>query len=182
MESQMASTDRQRVRKWAVMSRPRKLYRYLLGRAWNHGPTICFVMLNPSTADHQQNDRTLNRCIKFAERDGYGSLVLVNLFALRSPHPRDLKVARASGTDPVGPRNDQHLAAAAAEADRVVVAWGRDGSLGGRDQAVVKLLLRSGIKKLWCLGTTKDGYPCHPLRRPASQRMIRWNSGARSKN
>ena len=35
-------------------------YRYLLGRKWDANlPQVTFVMLNPSTADHQQDDRTL---------------------------------------------------------------------------------------------------------------------------
>lgn len=66
-------------------------YRYSLIREWD--PTkghCCFVMLNPSKATATVNDPTVARCMGFAERWGFGSLQVVNLFALRSTDPRAL--------------------------------------------------------------------------------------------
>lgn len=134
-------------------------YRYRLWRTWDAGlPRVAFVMLNPSTADDRQNDPTIRRCIGFARAWGYGALVVVNLFAYRTPSVAALARARA----PVGPDNDRHLCAARGRAAAVVLAWGVHGVLHGRDRAALALLAR-GRKPLLCLGTTRHGHPRHPL-------------------
>ena len=76
-------------------------------------------MLNPSMADANRDDPTITRCKGFAERWGYGSLVVGNLFALRSPHPKEL----FQHSDPVGPDNDYHLQRLAEECKTVVAAY-----------------------------------------------------------
>jgi hypothetical protein len=138
----------------AVFS-PDRVYRYTLTRTWDSGPTVAFIGLNPSTADETVDDPTIRRCIGFAKRWGYGTLVMLNLFAFRATDPR---VMRAAG-DPIGPENNAYIQAVAAEAGDVVAAWGVHGSYLGRDRAVRDLLF-------WrpsALGLTKDGHPRHPL-------------------
>ncbi|BDA75123.1 hypothetical protein CAL7716_092890 [Calothrix sp. PCC 7716] len=95
-------------------------YRYLLSRKWDASkPKITFVMLNPSTADANQDDPTLRKCINFAQSLGYGSLKVVNLFAYRATKPCELrKVA-----DPVGPKNNYYIQLATRRASLVIVAW-----------------------------------------------------------
>lgn len=45
-------------------------YRYTLTRVWDAAlPTITFVLLNPSTADAEQLDPTLRRCVSFVTRE-----------------------------------------------------------------------------------------------------------------
>lgn len=130
-------------------------YRYALRRAWDTArPPVLFVMLNPSTADAWVDDRTVGRCVGFARDWGHGGLVVANLFALRSTDPRALR----SAPDPVGPENDQWLAALAREAGLVVAAWGNDGRYRGRDAEVLPLL-----GPVHCLGVTGRGAPRHPL-------------------
>ena len=123
---------------------------------------MAFVLLNPSTADAEQNDPTLRRCIGFARHWGFGTLEVVNLFAYRTPHPAALRLAR----DPVGPDNDRHLLAALGRAELLVTAWGVHGAWRGRDREVARLLLdqeKSPGKSLHCLGLTKGGFPRHVL-------------------
>ncbi len=86
-------------------------------------------MLNPSRADAFGDDPTLRSCLQFAQRWDYAALTVVNLFGYCTPHPTALKQA----VDPVGPKNDAYVMAAVARADRVVLAWGNDGGLWGRD-------------------------------------------------
>ncbi len=44
-------------------------YRYRLWREWNRSqPALGFIMLNPSTADHQVNDPTITRCPAVCQR------------------------------------------------------------------------------------------------------------------
>jgi hypothetical protein len=138
-------------------------YRYTLERTWDavQCPVdrLIFVMLNPSTADADQDDPTIRRCIGFARAWGYSGLVVLNLFALRSTNPALLKHA----DDPVGPQNDQVLAEYFASEARIVVAWGAHGQVNERSKAVRLLLNQHHRFNTWCLGRTAAGEPKHPL-------------------
>lgn len=131
------------------------------------GP-IAFLMLNPSTADHQLDDPTIRRCTGFARTLGCDRYAVGNLYALRTTNPDNLW----AHPDPVGAENDQHLQRLAAEFPDIVCAWGVSAALW-RVQQVQALLLDAGAT-LWCLGTTKDGWPRHPLYLPADQPLVPW--------
>ncbi len=136
-------------------------YRYSLWRIWDAAqPGVLFILLNPSTADARRDDPTLRRCVGFARQWGFGGVSIVNLFALRSAAPRDLRNA----ADPVGPRNDGAIVAARRAATLAVAAWGNDGAWQRRDEAVLALLRPFG--ELFCLGRTARGAPRHPLYLP----------------
>lgn len=134
------------------------LYRYALTRRWSEGPRVCFVLLNPSTADAQVNDPTVRRCIGYAMDWGAGSLDVVNIFALRSTDPKGLRMV----DDPVGPRNDRAILTAARRSDTIVAAWGNHGLLGGRGDFVRTMLHARGID-LQMLEISGAGQPKHPL-------------------
>lgn len=138
---------------------PSEQYRYCLWRRWDaSAQTVTFVMLNPSTADGERDDPTIRRCIGFAQTWGYGTLYVVNLFAYRATHPRDLFRA----ADPVGPDNDRHLRATVQHTDRLIVAWGNRGTWGGQHRAFLAMLAAVG-RSPDCLGLTQQGQPRHPL-------------------
>ncbi len=148
---------------------PERAYRYRLWREWGGtGALVCWVMLNPSTADETIEDPTIRRCIGFARAWRCRGIEAVNLFALRSTDPKALY----DHADPVGPENDDAIALAAARADIVIAAWGVHGTFLGRGDAVVGMLARRGIA-LSCLGTTKDGHPRHPLYVAAATERVR---------
>ncbi len=139
---------------------PCRTWRYVLRRKWGDGPAIGFILLNPSTADEENDDPTIRRCIGYAKRWGGGSLVLGNLFALRSTDPNGLY----SAADPIGPENDAALLRIAREVSgsRLVCGWGTHGSYKGRGRDVVLMLLRENANPM-ALSITKDGSPGHPL-------------------
>lgn len=138
---------------------PCRTYRYSLTRRWGTRPHVLFIGLNPSTADETQDDPTIRRCIGFAERWGYGGLVMANLFAFRATDPK----AMLTAPDPVGPENDDWLRQLGDECERVLAAWGAHGRHMGRGAAVMRLLGNEGRRLIYCLGTTRVGYPKHPL-------------------
>ena len=152
----------------AVLSEDRR-YRYRLrreaGGLLGEGVAL-FIMLNPSTADEAADDPTIRRCCGFVRRWGYGALEVVNLFALRATDP----AALYADADPVGPENDSHISAAAADAKIIVAAWGVHGTLYGRGPAVRDLLQGQG-RRLTALGVTKDGQPRHPLYMPLTANL-----------
>ena len=79
-------------------------FRMMLWRTWSDGPQVTFVMLNPSTADATHDDPTIRRCVGFAKREGFGCLVVVNLFNFRATKPKDLFQA----SDPIGADPIEH--------------------------------------------------------------------------
>jgi hypothetical protein len=145
-------------------------YRYSLWRCWQvEAPRLAVVMLNPSTADAQTNDATIRRCLSFAQAWGYGSLEVVNLFALMSTRPQQLKRA----AHPIGVDCDRYLRLAAAQADQIVIAWGNWGTWQHRDRTVLQLLrTHSRPEQIYCLGVNRDGQPCHPLYLPRTTRPV----------
>jgi hypothetical protein len=140
-------------------------YRYTLRRDLDTrpGPTVAFVMLNPSTADAATDDPTLRRVQGFARRLGAARLLVVNLFAWRATSPRAL----AAAADPVGPKNRAAVRAALRAADHVIAAWGAapPGLAAAHARAVAALtaLARAARRPLLALATTQGGHPRHPL-------------------
>lgn len=134
-------------------------YRYVLCREWDaKRPKIGYCMLNPSIADAFKNDPTVERCERRAHMMGFGGYYILNAFALRTTDPEPLYFA----DDPIGAENDEIIREYARKCAKVVVGWGFHAALKQRDAAVLKLLESMNIEPQ-CLGTTKDGFPRHPL-------------------
>lgn len=144
-------------------------YRYRLWRRWGPGRALCFVMLNPSIANATENDPTVERCQRRADRMGFDALEVVNLFARIATDPTDLR----SFDDPIGPGNDAAIIEACRGAGQVLVAWGVHGEFKGRSVAVSAMLRNAGIE-MFALGLTKDGTPRHPLYLPNSVSPEPW--------
>jgi hypothetical protein len=152
----------------------RRIFRYSLSRFWDEGrPRVCWIMLNPSTATAAFDDPTIARITAFSRAWGYGSLSVVNLFALRAKTPEALLQAR----DPIGPHNDEIILKASSAAAFVVAAWGNHGTIVNsatdrpRCQEVQSPLTAAGVE-LSCLTVTKRGLPGHPLYLPASAKPM----------
>lgn len=146
-------------------------YRYVLQRQWGNGPTVNFVMLNPSIADANIDDPTIRRCVGFARTLGFGGLIVTNLFAYRATDPADLP---ADFYEAVGPNNEAYLRASIARASGVIVAWGAHPRARERSGAVRYHAVTNG-RELFCLGTTKTGAPRHPLYVRADQPLEPWS-------
>ncbi len=141
-------------------------YRYLLWRELPQADllqedlgTVMFLMLNPSTADADQDDQTIRKILGYARRWGYSKLVVANLYGLRSTDPRALVGHR----DPVGIANDIAICEAAKASNKIVAAWG----VGPGPLLHVTERARHvrGLfdAPLFCLDTTEGGAPRHPL-------------------
>lgn len=158
-------------------------YRYRLERWWrgpdNRRGWLPFVMLNPSTADAERDDPTIRRCIGFALREGYGGLIVVNLFAWRAIKPAELGVV----DEPFGLGNERAIEQALWDAHParplVVAAW---GSKYPRKLAGLVEMHGRGIaghcssigRQIMCLGTTESGQPRHPLYLAADTPLVPW--------
>ena len=153
----------------AVFS-PCRTWRYLLWRQWDASkPAANFLMLNPSTADEQKLDPTCARARDYAERWGYGALIVTNVFGWRATDPTDMKAAK----DPVGPGNDAAIVRAAKEAAIVVCAWGNHGAFMERSVQIKKLLNQNRIA-VHTLRLNANGEPAHPLYLPGNLKPAHW--------
>lgn len=147
-------------------------FRYSLRRTWSDGGrTVCFIMLNPSTADAEIDDPTIRRCIGFGKAWNFDALEVVNLFGLRATKP----VALLASSDPVGPDNDRAIVAAANRAGLIVCAWGGEPFAVDRARFVLSMLRG---RHLFCLGLTKSCRPKHPLYIKSDKRPVLWRGAA----
>lgn len=161
-------------------------YRYLLTRRLvptletRLGSMVVFVMLNPSTADADQDDPTLRRCLGFAAALGAEHLTVVNLYAYRTPFPSALADAHLDDVDIVGPDADRWLLSRLSADSTVIAAWGAPPPRvpaafhADRVSAVRELL---DPVPLHALAVTADGCPRHPLYLKASARPSPWVTG-----
>lgn len=149
-------------------------YRYRLWRRWDFSLSrVCWIMLNPSTADGMTDDATIRKCMGFTERLGYGGIEVVNLFAWRATKPADMKRA----ADPVGPGNDAAIKNAVTGVEggggTTICAWGQHAKGTKRDRTVRAMLKELGVTP-WVLQFNKGGIPAHPLMLPYSCPLTEW--------
>jgi len=134
---------------------------------------VTWVMLNPSTADALQDDPTIRRCVSFSKREGFGGLVVCNLFTVRATNPSGLlKMDPDRWWDD---RGSADLDGALVEGGPIIVGWGSHKSTKtdvGAD--AVKALKGLGRGRLQCLGTNKDGSPKHPLYLGSAVPLVGW--------
>jgi hypothetical protein len=133
-----------------------------------------FIMLNPSTADHQNDDPTVAKCIRLARRWGFQGLQVRNIFAIRGSDPAIIKrVDEPTG----GVRNDAAIIEAAVDprCGVIVAAWGNGGVYNGRSLSVRRLLQETG-RPVCCFKISGQGEPEHPLyqRERDLEEMERW--------
>jgi hypothetical protein len=145
---------------------PGGAYRYILTREWDSSAAkVTWIMLNPSTADASEDDRTIRKCQVFARRWGYGGIAVVNLFAYRATKPADLLDAAGAGVDPIGAFNDEWIGSATTDphCKLVVAAWGAYGAFCNRGLVVLERLMEAGVRPMRLGLPTKGGHPRHPL-------------------
>ena len=123
-----------KLHKTAVISKCEN-YRYKLIRTWDEDKgKVLFIMLNPSTANHIENDLTTIRCINFAEKWGYGGIMIGNIYPFRAKRPKDLRkwikqdrddnYKTGLGITFARNENKNHIKEMAEQADIIVCAWG----------------------------------------------------------
>ena len=141
-------------------------YRYRLTRTWkNCEQVLGVVMLNPSTADGEQDDPTIRKVVGFADRWGFGGIVIANLFAWRATDPKALRGV----IDPVGPENDLRIAEVAVQSHQIVAGWGALNGppwLRGRADRVLRAITETHRVDVYAFRITSKGMPEHPLYLP----------------
>lgn len=143
-------------------------YRYDLRRSWQPSTRpLIVIACNPSKADAVRPDHTVTKLLKWATEWGCGSLIVLNVFALRSTDPNALYAC----ADPVGPENDATImhVLEAHPAARLLFAWGNHGAFRNRGRIVAEMV-RPLHDMPECFGVCANGEPMHPLRLPYALR------------
>lgn len=134
-------------------------HRFKLTCSWMEGlPRCLFIMLNPSIADLEVCDRTLDKCIKIAKNNGYGSISVVNLFSYRTSKPEKLLAVEERNHS----ANLETVKKSIDEAKLIIAAWGEQGVWFNGCYPVFKYIEETE-KKLYCLDENRYGWPRHPL-------------------
>ena len=167
----MMSSISDNIKRSAVFSDCRT-WRYTLERYWDKSkPFVLFILLNPSTADEVNDDRTNTRGINYAKDWGYGGVVFCNLFAYRTPKPAVLK--EQGILDVVGSGNKYYVLNMCENASMIICAWGTHGSFINQDQKMLKELKQFN---LYHMGLTKHGFPRHILYLKGSIKPQLWKN------
>lgn len=125
-------------------------YRFQLWRIWDESkPFVMFVMMNPSTADANEDDPTIRRCIGFAKSWGYGGIYVGNISPFRATDPKTL--IKSKELFPIG-----HLSNIWEMIEKCKLHVLAHGKIPFKHPDIKFM----GWK---CLGQNKDGSPKHPL-------------------
>lgn len=131
-------------------------HRFILWRVWNEKlPKVMFIGLNPSRADAETNDPTINRVISFAKSWGYGGIYMANCFTFITPYPEELKeyAIDSEFTDTI-------LKHYAKQCKLIIFCWGTFKIVKetGRDKQLMKIFPNAKVLKI-----NIDISPRHPL-------------------
>ena len=161
------------------------LYRWKLElKISNNKKELIFIGLNPSFSDNKFTDNTTKKIIKISSFNEYGKLKIINLFALISKNPENLK----THNNPIGFLNNQFINSSFKYWSENIncdlwLGWGNKGKLFSRNEQVLKILEK--YKKLkqkrfldsyhpLMIRKTKYSNPIHPLYCYDNSKFIRY--------
>ena len=118
--------------------------------------TLTFILLNPSTADENDDDPATNKCVEIANDHEFGRVEIVNLFSAINSSSDELTELN----DPLRSENDEYIMEACERADKIVCGWGNDGQYMNRSEETYS---RISDYDLWCLrqNSAGDGEPTY---------------------
>lgn len=128
-------------------------YRYTLTRIFDSpGPLCMCIGLNPSRANDEKNDNTIDILTNALPWHGYGGFYMANLYALITPHPEEL----FSVPDAIGD-NELWIETTAAKCKDVIFCWGAFKNIEYRAKKMIER-----FPGALCFGHNANGSPWHP--------------------
>lgn len=141
-------------------------YRFWLSRLWAESEQpkhLMLIGLNPSTADAENDDPTIRRIITLAKNNGYGGIMMTNLFAQITPYPDELDYDIIHEE-----RNYKVLEFISSLCMAACFCWG-NFDVRGKGADMVKMFPDS-----LCFGKNKNGSPKHPLYLKGETKLIKY--------
>lgn len=128
--------------------------RFVLTRIWDDTKKVAMCIgLNPSTANGEKDDATIQRLTASLKALGYGGLKMVNLYTVISSKPSVLKTQDHSSESDL-----RWLFTTAFSCQEIIFCWGNFKEAASRALAVQYV-----FPNALCFGRNKNGSPWHPL-------------------
>ena len=154
------------VEKWLFVPNTYTEYRYLLGTRGTR-PLIC-IGVNPSTAEPDRLDPTLQSVQRIALHNGFDSFIMLNVYAQRATSPKDMDSACHMELHHENLRAFRY-ALTLSKAPAVWAAWGTvietRPYLSDCLRDMIVLSFECGAEWYHCGPISKKGHPHHPLYR-----------------
>ena len=151
---------------------------------------VHIMMINPSKANKENSDNTINRIIKYVSLNNssgilqdIGKIIITNLYVVCEIYPEKVdenisvhSLDFVKGTDTDGKYNNNAIIEMAnKEAQFVITAWGK-GNIFDYDNRIQEVLRLIQNKELYHMeDLTQEGYPRHPRTWAYSWRLKRYN-------
>jgi hypothetical protein len=130
--------------------------RYYLRISWDKSkPILGYLLLNPSTANEDDDDPTSRFLKAFAESKGFGSIIIVNVISFIE-HKSEVLDIYDYRSDP---KNLRYIRRMLRQSDQVVVGRGKKGK---RVASRLRYLLNNYHEKLHYFRDNKDKSPTQP--------------------
>ncbi len=123
---------------------------------------IIAIGINPSTACDGESDTTMTKLCRFLDMYGFNNVSMLNLY--ESVSPEQIKINKATKTDFEKKRSVLD------EADIVLLVWGVEGHLEGKNDAAI--VLNDYSEKLYCIKNQNGRYPAHPSRMSYKSELV----------
>ena len=152
------------VKRWLFVPDVYTEFRYILGTRGNR-PLIC-IGINPSTAEPDHLDRTLQSVERIALGNGFDAFTMFNVYAQRATSPDDMPMERNLR---LHEENMKAFRYVLSQSDHPVVwaAWGNIIEKRAYLKDCVEDMIREGqaFHATWvtCGARSKKGHPHHPL-------------------
>lgn len=132
--------------------------RFSLGK--NGNKNLMIIGFNPSTANKENSDPTMNRVIKFCEFNGYDGYIMVNACPFISTNPSEVKF-----DEKISIANLSHIKYKIEELkiSDILLAYGGIIMPNFMLKSLLGILDIVKNKNIFVIKTLKSGIPAHPL-------------------
>ena len=148
---------------WIYENNKNNTNRYILGTV-GENPLVC-IGINPSTAEPNNLDHTLESVDRIRKSNGYDSWIMLNVYPQRATNPEDMHILRDST---IHSENLKHIKAIFKQYKPTIwAAWGnciyQRPYLVNCLSDIVKIANDNQCKWVIAGEPLKDGHPHHPL-------------------
>ncbi|UED79595.1 DUF1643 domain-containing protein [Lysinibacillus sp. CD3-6] len=151
---------------------------------------VHLMMINPSKANEEISDNTLNRIIKYVSLNNVagvlqdiGKIIITNLYVVCETYPEKVdeyitvqSLDFVKGIDRNGKyNNDSIIEMANKEAQLIIIAWGK-GYIFDYDKRIQEIFSLMKNKEIYQMeDLTQEGYPRHPRTWAYSWKLKRYS-------
>ena len=158
--------------------------RYILGTQGSN-PLIC-IGINPSTAEPDKPDRTIKAVSGIAERNGFDSWIMLNIYAQRATKPEDMDKELNAFLHQENLKAFRYVLSSINATPSILAAWGGTINLRpylkGCLKDIVSVSKEYNVQWLHVGDLLKAGHPHHPLYLHKNSRLYEFDISGYIKN